>query len=142
VAVELADLDLGAELDVADVHPAERDVPLQRRRVGAARDHLDLVAAGVDAVAVGGRLVTLELEADERPLRVGAPFCRRFGRSNGGRRNATSSRRVAVKLPGSTASRKEKIRLPDAVFSPRASPGLCSIAPTRARASMPRTCAP
>ena len=72
VAVELADLDLGAGLGVLHGHAAQRDVLAQRRAARAGRDHADLRApAGlVHAVAVAGGLVALELEPDERPLRV------------------------------------------------------------------------
>src|SRR5919201_5162991 len=77
-AVELADLDLGPELRIAHVHPAERDVLLQHGRARPARADADLMAADVDAVAVRPRLVALELEADEHALRVRTPLRERL----------------------------------------------------------------
>src|SRR5690606_37379214 len=71
MAVELADLDLRAEGGAAHVHPAERDVRLQDRRAGAAGHHAHLATAAgrMDAIPVAGRLVPLELEPDQDPLR-------------------------------------------------------------------------
>src|SRR5262245_5778679 len=69
VPVQLADLNLGADLGVLDSHPAERDVLAQDRRPGAAGDHSDLRAAHVHAVPVTGRLVSGQLEPDQGPLR-------------------------------------------------------------------------
>ena len=70
MAVELADLDLRADLGILGRHAAERDVVLQQRRARAAGDHADLAAPDVDAVAVRRGLVAFELETDERPARV------------------------------------------------------------------------
>src|SRR5262249_55046483 len=69
-AGELAGLDLRAEVAVTDVHPAEGDVLLEHRRAHAARDDAHLVAADVDAVAVTGGLVALQLETDQHALRM------------------------------------------------------------------------
>src|SRR5512134_669853 len=68
VAVELADLDLGARLGVLDGDPAQRDVLAQDRAPGAACDHPDLGAPDVQAVAVPGGLLAAELEPDELAL--------------------------------------------------------------------------
>src|SRR3954447_17894358 len=56
VAVELADLDLRADLGVLRRHPAQRDVLAQDRAPRAGRDDADLRAPArlVDAVAVAG----------------------------------------------------------------------------------------
>ncbi len=70
MAVELADLDLRADLGILDRHAAERDVLLQQRRARAAGDHADLAAPDVGAVTVRRGLVAFELETDERPARV------------------------------------------------------------------------
>src|SRR3954465_11283485 len=80
VAVELADLDLGADLGVLRRHPAQGDVLAQDRASRARGDDADLRAAGrlVDAVAGAGGLVAGELEADEPALRVLAALDQRL----------------------------------------------------------------
>ena len=78
VAVELPDLDLGAELRVADVHSTQRDVFLQHRRARAARDNPDLLSADVHAVAVPAGLVSLQLEPDQHALRMRPAFGESF----------------------------------------------------------------
>src|SRR3954469_24466159 len=72
VAVELADLDLRADVGVLRRHPAQGDVLPQRRAACPRRDDADLRAAArlVDAVAVPGGLVARELEAHQPALRV------------------------------------------------------------------------
>ena len=69
-AVELADLERRPELRVLDRHSRERDVLLEDRAARPARDDADALAADVDLVAVTGGLVPLELEPDERALRM------------------------------------------------------------------------
>src|SRR5919204_1278813 len=73
-AVELADLDLGVEVGVADVHAAERDVLLEHGRARPARDHADLMPADVHAFAVRRGFVSFELEPDEPALGMLAAF--------------------------------------------------------------------
>ena len=70
MAVELADLHRGADLGVLDRHAAQGDVLAQYRRDGAAGDHAHLVATGVHAVAVGGGLAPVHLQAHQPSLRV------------------------------------------------------------------------
>ena len=78
LAVELADLDVSAQLGVLHRHPAEREVLAQRRAAGAAGDHAHPLAADVDLVAMAGGLIALELEADESPLRMGGALGERL----------------------------------------------------------------
>src|SRR3954447_15063839 len=80
VAVELADLDLRADLGVLRRHPAQGDVLAQRRAARSRRDDADLRAPArlVDAVAVAGGLVAGELEAHEPALRVLAALDQRL----------------------------------------------------------------
>src|SRR5688572_12184640 len=52
VAVELADLHLGADLGRGDIEPGERDVLLEDGRAGGARHHADLRAPDMHAIAV------------------------------------------------------------------------------------------
>src|SRR3954447_12371365 len=74
MAVELAHLDGRADLGALDGDPAESDVLPQDRRARAARDHTDLGAPDVHAIAVPRGLVALELEPDERALGMRAPL--------------------------------------------------------------------
>src|SRR5215470_17388494 len=78
MAVQLADLDLRAELGVLDGHPAQGDVLAQDRRTGAAGDHADLRTANMDAVAVTGHLVPGQFESDQGSLRRSLPALQRL----------------------------------------------------------------
>src|SRR4029077_10492881 len=70
MAVELADLDLGPELGILDGHATQRDGLSEQRRARAAGDDAHPRAPDVDTIAVRGRLVTLQFEPDEGPLRM------------------------------------------------------------------------
>src|SRR2546423_1654138 len=70
VAVDAADLDLGADRGIIHIHAAEGDVLLQERRAAAAGDDADLSPAGMDAGAVADRFLAVDLQADEDALRM------------------------------------------------------------------------
>ena len=62
VAVHLAHLDFGPDLGVLNRHSGQGDVLGQDGGPNAAGHHSHLVATYVDAVAVGGRLLTDQLQ--------------------------------------------------------------------------------
>src|SRR5262245_25543856 len=70
LAVELADLELGAVRGVRDIEAHERNGLLQDRRARAAGDDADLVAAEEHAVAMHRRLVVGHVEAHQHALRM------------------------------------------------------------------------
>src|ERR1019366_5799426 len=68
--VQLADLDLRAQVGVLHVHPAQRDRVLQDRAPGSAGHDPHPAAPDIHLVAVTAELVALQLPADQPALRV------------------------------------------------------------------------
>ena len=78
MAVELADLEGSTLVPMLHRHPCERDVLLEDRRARPTGHDAHLLATSVHTVAVAGRFVPLQVESDERPLRVGATLAQRL----------------------------------------------------------------
>jgi hypothetical protein len=65
MAVELADLDFGADCGMGDSEPRQSNVLVQHRRAHARCELADLGAADMHAIAMADRHVGVDVEADE-----------------------------------------------------------------------------
>src|ERR1044071_5812715 len=70
MAVELADLDRGADRGMGDVDPRQGYILLEQGRARAARHHADLGASDMDAIAMADRIIGVDVEADELVARM------------------------------------------------------------------------
>ncbi len=65
MSVELADLELAADLGDRHVDPCQRNRLAEFRRAGAAGHHTDFGAAEIDVVAMADRVLGVDLEPDQ-----------------------------------------------------------------------------
>ena len=70
MAVELADLDFGADCGMGDSEPRQSNVLVQHRRAHARCELADLGAADMHAIAMADRHVGVDVEADEFAQRI------------------------------------------------------------------------
>src|SRR4051812_26439639 len=70
MAVQFADFQLRANLRILDRDAAECNVFSQDWRARTASDDAHLTASDTDAIPMGGRLVSLQFQADKNSLRM------------------------------------------------------------------------